>query len=184
MLGYCTNDRKYWAKQKRCKIIIRSLDLWNRDILREQYQDIWTLDKLLVNDRPVHTPLCIHACLQSSEKLKPQMPDTCNMHMQLSCYYYMVYVISYQSDIGFYPFKRGCPLFRGYECIVCRHAFGTTNSVLWMEVYISYCIRLYSEYPLSEVPQLYHSKMLLGQSLMHVWVQSCKLSSLFLHAKY
>ena len=33
-------------------------------------------------------------------------------------------------------FKRGCPLFRGYECIVGiqKQAFGTTNSVLWMEV--------------------------------------------------
>ena len=35
--------------------------------------------------------------------------------------------------LGFCPFNRGCPLFRGYKCIVGiqKQAFGTTtNSVL------------------------------------------------------
>ena len=34
--------------------------------------------------------------------------------------------------LGFCPFKRGCPLFRGYKCIVGiqKQAFGTTKSVL------------------------------------------------------
>ena len=32
--------------------------------------------------------------------------------------------------LGFCPFKRSCPLFRGYKCIVGMQAFGTTNSVL------------------------------------------------------
>ena len=59
-------------------------------------------------------------------------------------------------DQVFCPFKRGCPLFRGYKYIggMLKQAFGTTKSVLWMEV------NCYSECPLLEVPLYFSVKLL------------------------
>ena len=58
----------------------------------------------------------------------------CFVHLLFSRSQGAVQDVSWRDHIGpgFCPFKRGCPLFRGYKCIVGiqKQAFGTTNSVL------------------------------------------------------
>ena len=47
--------------------------------------------------------------------------------------------------LGFCPFKKGCPLFRGYKCIQNKHLGLRTVS-------FRFCCVLYSKCPLLEVP--------------------------------